>query len=913
MKKSLRNRTVTGLLCLGLITQTASYLPAKGETKSMVTVNEVCTKNTTYQTADGNCYDWIELYNSGKDEADISGWGLSDKEDKPYRYVFPEGTHIPASGRLVVFCDSDAGEGNDSIVPFGLSTSGETITLTDAEGNTAQTVTVGALASDTSYGQYPDGSGEFYTLSCTPDQANSAPEGSNAVHQPEFSSDSGFYDNSFSLTLTADEGCRIFYTTDGSDPTAESEEYTGPITIEDMSGTDNRLSARTDIVPGNASAPRNKVDKAAVIRAVSVDSEGRVSAPVTKTYFIGNTNSGYYKEMKVVSLVTDPDNLFDYEKGIYCLGQIYGGKKEDEKPKEEDHPKEEDRPKEEDIPKEGERPEDGKQDPEGGDNRVQPKRAGNIWEMPANYTQRGREWEREANFTLFDGGEKVLEQNVGIRIKGNYSRCLPQKSFNVYTRQDYGSSEFSYDFFDGKATKAKNGKAIKKYDGLVLRNGGNDNTYAFFRDSINQSLITDRDFAYQATTECIVFIDGEFWGIYQMMEKINTGYISEHYGVKKSSVAMIKNGELEDGTDEDLSDWSALCKGVANGSISYEEFCNKVDLQGFMDYFAAQIYWANADWPQRNYIAWRSDAADETNPYADGKWRMVLFDTESGQGLYGSNDKSFSADCYRRISGTNSDIGKMFTALSSNDEFRLAFSRTMMDLANYNFTPERTKAVINGYKNKYKEQVLDTFERFQSGSLSGSNGERKFENEISTVINFYNQRYTYAEKSTRSAMKLAAAPYKLTVRNSKDNGSIRLNTLALGKINEWSGSYHADYALTLTAEPEEGRTFSHWEISGASITEGDKNSETISIKLESDAMVKAVYDNDPKKGDVNSDGSFDVADLVLLQKWLLADSSAVLSNCEAADMYFDGVIDVFDLVSMKKELIAGSAEKPAAE
>ena len=887
MKKHFKLKIAACSVCLGMIMQTAAYLPAAADDKGGVTLNEICAKNTVYKSSDGNCYDWIELYNNSGSEADISGWGLSDKTDAPYLYVFPDGTKIPSKGRLTVFCDSDAAAANTAIAPFGLSTSGETLLLTDKQGNTVHTITFGALASDTSYGQYPDGSGEFYTLGCTPDDENKAPEGSNAVHQPVLSQESGFYGESFSLTITADEGCKIYYTTDGSDPTAESEEYTAPITVEDMSDTDNRLSARTDIVPGNAEAPRNKVDKAAIIRAVAVDSEGRVSEPVTATYFIGKTNSGYYTSMKVVSLVTDPDNLFDYEKGIYCLGKIYGGK-EEEKPKEEDKPGEEERP----------------GGPEGGpgEREVRHRAPNNPWEMPANYTQRGREWEREASFTLFEDGERVLEQNVGIRIKGNYSRCLPQKSFNVYTRQDYGTPEFQHDLFSGTAVKAKNGKAIKKYDGVVLRNGGNDNTYAFFRDSINQDLVADRAFAHQATEECIVFVDGEFWGIYQMLEKINTGYLNAHYGVKKSDIAMIKNGELEDGTEEDLNDWSKLCKGVADGSISYEEFCNKVDLQGFMDYFAAQIYWANADWPQRNYSVWRSDVIDEENPYADGKWRMILFDTESGQGLYGSSDKSVSADCYRRISSTDSDIGKMFTALAKNEEFRLAFSRTMMDLANYNFAPERTKEVINGYKNSYKEQVLDTFERFHSNSLSGNNGERRFEGEMSTVMNFYSQRYTYAEKTTRSAMKLNTAPNKLTVKNSDAQGGIRLNTLSLGNVSQWSGNYHSDYDITVSALPNEGSTFSHWIIKGAEITEGNEESTDISIRLSADATITAVYGTDIR-GDVNADGSFNISDLVLLQKWLTADSDAELSCWQNGDLNSDEVVDVFDLIAMRRELL----------
>ncbi|MBR6969065.1 MAG: CotH kinase family protein [Ruminococcus sp.] len=799
MKKTLKNRSIAGAVCLSLLMQTAAHLPANADTNGQVTFNEVCTKNSTYQTSSGNFSDWIELYNSSSTEADISGWGLTDKEAEPYRYVFPNGTKVPANGRLLVVCDSDAAKTNPSIAPFGLSASGETLVLTDSAGQTAQSITFGALSENTSYGQYPEGSGQYYTLRCTPNQSNTAPEGSNAVHQPVFSHDSGFYGSEFSLTLTADEGCDIYYTTDGSDPVAGSKKYTAPLTIKDMTNTSNRLSARTDIVPNGSEAPRGNVDKAAVIRAVAVDSNGRASEYVTKTFLIGKTNSGYYKNMKVVSLVTDPANLFDYNKGIYCLGRVYDENKNNG--------------------------------------------AKNAWEFRANYSMKGKEWERPASFTMFENGQKVIEQNVGIRIKGAFSRSLAQKSFNVYTRQEYGAAEFDFDFFSGKAVKATNGKSIKKFDGIVLRNGGNDNTGAFFRDSINQNLVTDKAFACQATSECIVLLDGEFWGIYQILEKTNTSYLSDHYGVKKSDIAVIKNGALEDGSDKDLSDWRNLCNAAANGTMSYDEFCEKVDIQSFMDYFAAQIYWANADWPQNNYSAWRSKVIDESNQYSDGKWRMILFDTESGQGLYGSEDKSYSADCYRRIRENGSQLARVFNGLLNYERFRHKFSRTMMDFINTSFEPNRVKDVINSYRYKYKQQVADTYSRFHSGSLSGSNAERRFEGDMNTVTEFYTQRPAVAERTTRSAMRLSSEPRRLNIVNSAESGSILLNSLDLGKINSWSGKYHPDYDLYIKAIPVEGRAFSHWKINNARITNGDTITQSIKIRLEGDATVEAVYRN----------------------------------------------------------------------
>ena len=801
MKNTSKKRTIAGVLCLGMLLQTAVYLPANADNGTQVTINEVCSKNTTYKAADGSCYDWIELYNNGKTEADISGWGLSDKAEKPYKYAFPDGTHIAAGGRLIVFCDSDAAKNDTKIAPFGLSASGETLTLTDKSGANAQTITFETIPADSSYGQYPDGSGDFYILKGTPEKANIAPEGSASVHKPSFSHDSGFYDSEFKLTLTADEGCDIYYTTDGSDPVWGSKKYTEPLTIKDMTETENRLSARTDIVPDGAEAPHGNVDKAVIIRAVAVDSENNASEYVTRTYMIGKTASGYYKNMKVVSIVTDPANLFDREKGIYCLGKVYDENKEADREKW-------------------------------------------AWEKKANYSMKGREWERPAIFTMFDNGEKVIDQNVGIRIKGAFSRALAQKSFNIYTRKDYGVSEFDYDFFSGKAAKAKNGKAIKKYDGIVLRNGGNDNTGAFFRDTINQTLVADKTFAKQTCTECIVFIDGEFWGIYQMQEKINESFLSSHYGVDKNNIAMIENGDLEAGSDSDLRDWRELCDGVANGSISFEQFCEKVDVQGFMDYFAAQIYWSNADWPQNNFSAWRSNVIDESNPYADGKWRMILFDTESGQGLYGTDDKSYHADGFERIRNNNSQLARMFNGLLNNDSFRMKFARTMMDLANYNFAPEKTKALIESYKNNYRQQIADTYQRFHWGSLSGDNAVKRFEGEIATLTEFYDKRYPYAERTTRNAMKLSAEPHKFTVVNNSAKGSIKLNSLELGQISSWSGNYHADYDLHLTATPVEGCTFSHWNLNGAKLSSGELTDPYIKVRIENDASVEAVYVGD---------------------------------------------------------------------
>ena len=916
MKNSIR-KTAAGILCLAMLAGNAGILPVSAA--GNVVINEVCTKNTTFAAPDGGFYDWVELYNGTGSAADISGWGLSDKDTKPYRFTFPEGTSIPAGGHIIVFCDGDAAVNDTSIAPFGLSTSGETLVLTDKNGSNADTVTVDPLASDTSFGRYPDGNSDFFVLNGTPKSANSAPEGSNAVKKPEFSQESGFYNSAFDLTISVPSGTTVYYTTDGSDPTTESAKYTDAIRIEDMTNTENRLSKRTDISTNGAAAPKELIDKAAVIRAIAVDSQGRISPVATKTYFVGTTASSYYKNMKVVSLVTDPDNLFDDEKGIYVLGNVY--KQNNQmgpgwgwQPNQPDQPNQ---------PNDPARPGQNWNiwgNNENGDNiwgRFQINANENPWAVNANFTQKGREWEREASCEVFENGQKVIDQNVGIRIKGAYSRNAVQKSFNLIARTDYGKPELEYDFFDGTATKAKNGKAIKKFESVTVRNGGNDVGAAYFRDTINQQLVADRDFAHQAMSECILFIDGEFWGIYQLTEKISDDFIDSHYGIKKSDAVIIKNSELEEGTEQDLSEWNSLVSTFASADMTqdanYSKFCEAFDVQSYIDYFAAQVYWSNSDWPQNNLAAWKTNAIDETNEYADGKWRMFLFDTESGQGLYNSANNSVDSNMFSRISRNNDDMSRMFMNLLKNQDFAKQYELTMMDLANYNFDPEKVTPVVEHYKNTYKQQILDTYERFFSDSQSGQRGEEKLNKEYNTIAEFYKGREKYITQTMKQAMKLSGSLATVDISNSADKGTVCVNTLTLDGLSSWSGEYFTDFPVTVKAVPNEGCTFDHWEVTGADIDSSKLSSESLEIPLNGDVSVKAVYSGEAStttstttkpadskvKGDYNGDGSLSSADLVLLSQFLHGKKVNIQKN----DIVEDGLTDTYDLIALRKMLV----------
>ena len=147
----------------------------------------------------------------------------------------------------------------------------------------------------------------------------------------------------------------------------------------------------------NYKVPFYPVDKAMIVRAVTKNSKGEFSEIITKTYFITNEDLYKYQDLTVISIVTDPDNLFRPDIGIYVTGNMYI----EEKKRIE------------------------------GDNNPRWRR-----NQKCNYLMTGKEWEREAFVTIFDKGEINVQQNMGIRVKGAYTRNKPSKSFNIFAKKN---------------------------------------------------------------------------------------------------------------------------------------------------------------------------------------------------------------------------------------------------------------------------------------------------------------------------------------------------------------------------------------------------------------------------------------------------------------------------------------------
>ena len=604
------------------------------------------------------------------------------------------------------------------------------------------------------------------------------------IEPPKFSRISGFYPNNFKLKLLSEENTTIYYTVDSSDPRTSptSKEFKDYIVIYDKSSEPNIYSniGSNQESPISVShsfiynGPFYPVDKAMIIRAVTKNSKGEFSDIITKTYFITSEDLYKYRDLTVVSIVTNPENLFDPDFGIYVVGTKYY----ESKTKEE----------------------------------------GDEFNHYCNYYMKGKEWEREAFVTIFDKGEINIQQKMGIRIKGAFTRNYPAKSFNLYAREKYGKSTIETNLLEDNYDI--NGNLINSYKSLSLRNIYDEGR---LRDKFGRDLFYSREGLTSSNMRIsILFLNGEYWGLYLIQEKLDDDFISQNYLIPSNNVVIAKDSKIEDGPLEEYEKFQIFCadnylRNLSDANL-YKEINDIIDINSMIELFATGIYISNLDWPMKNDGEWKYFGDPiEGNKFSDGKWRFIIFDLDYSMGADffwpGSPDMNNFWEIEKKKRGV--PVNLFVYLLKNNIDFQNKFVNIFCDYGNDVYNIEKINELIEKYREECTDLIANSelrwsYQVFNSYLEGYAYYKTKYFKALDSLFDFFSQRPKFVYQQMKDYIKLKGDLVDLTIE-IKGRGKIKINSITPKIVNgKWTGKYFTGIPITIKAIPEYGYTFKEW-------------------------------------------------------------------------------------------------------
>ncbi len=605
---------------------------------------------------------------------------------------------------------------------FKIDADGEMLLLSAPNGAILNEIILPELETDISFGRQPDGSDNwFYFDHSTPDSSNVTNGFQQITPQPVIQPIGGFFENEVSITFyDVPAFVSIYYSLDGSLPDSTHNQYSSAI----------------------------QLDSTAVIRARAFAPGEIPSKIITQTYFLDQES-----DLPIISLATDPENLWDDEIGIYALG-----------------------------------------------NNANP----NYPYFGANFWQ---DWERPIHIEMYETGRSnAFSLNAGVKIFGNYSRVHPQKSLAIFARNSYDDVWMEHQIFPDKA--------INSFKNIVLRNSGNDWEYTMFRDMLMTGLTSELDIDRQAYRPAIVFLNGEYWGIHNIREKVNEHYLAANHSVDPDNIDLLENNRIA--IHGDGIHYQALLDFIENNNVAlsqnYEYIKTQMNVENFIKYWNAQIFFLNGDWPHRNIKYWRERVPD-------GKWEWILFDTDFGFDLWQSADHNFLAELMNPNgpSGNNYEWSTfLFRSLLENETFKNDFINYAADLLNSCFNTSFVLDRIDQFQAILQNEM-------QTHKMRWQQSYDLWLNEVLILQYFANERPEFVREHFISEFDLTGTAALNIDIFPIESGEVQINSLQVDEF-PWSGNYFQNIPIIL-----EGLENPGWEFAGWT---GDIISDSISITLE---------------------------------------------------------------------------------
>lgn len=679
-------------------------------------INEFMSSNkSTIADSDGDFPDWIEIYNPNTFPVQLEGYFLSDDYSNPKRWTFPD-TFIHAKGHLIIFASGkNQFKDNELHTNFSIRSAGEELVLSNPSGVWLDWIDPVALDPDISFGRATDGEDEWvYFSTPTPGKPN---DGKGEMMIPpddtlRFSMYGGFIDADINLEIEAPfNDIKIYYTLDGSEPDLNSILYETQIRLDKSLRKTNTLS-QIKTAPA-WQKPSVDIPSGIFLRAAAFKNGKQVTHIKSEIYFFKDD----FKNLKgwpIFSLILDSADFFGNQNGIYVPGDGFL----------------------------------------------------NFGQYQANYYQRGADWEREVHLTFFNENQEIeLSQQAGARIHGSGSRNAPQKSLRLYARGIYGENYFNFPFFKHKPN-------IKKYKRLFLRTTMGDWNRLGFSDEFSAFIVRPLNLDYMEFLPVLVFLNGEFWGIHHLRERVDKYFFMFNHGVHPEKIDYLDGlGDVNEGSANDFFSLKDKITTLNPKDATFYAFVSEhIDLENFADYYIAKIYLNNLDWPFRNYSYWR--------PHS-GKWRWVFYDCDGCFIRY--NDRNM-VDYLQSVhyfpEFVDSEYHQLIRQMFKNEEFRHYFFQRFAFHLTHHFHPKRLLPELEKMAEKHRQFLELHIKRwhFPDNLL-------QFENNLSDMRRFIVRRYYLFQQTLQAYSGNAFSIYPNPLPANQSNIDIQWHYVEPG-LNE---------------------------------------------------------------------------------------------------------------------------------
>jgi hypothetical protein len=463
-----------------------------------------------------------------------------------------------------------------------------------------------------------------------------------------------------------------------------------------------------------------------------------------------------------------------------------------------------------------------------------------LWDSVSGiYENSLRGLDRLANIEFFEDRKQVVNQEVDIKISGNWARYFDQKAMVIAAKSKYGKSTMDYQFFPNKRNYY--------FPSILLRAGGHPDKYlTTIRDGLGLSLSDEYSgIDHAGYRPTVVYLNGKYWGIYNIREKINADFIASNNNLDKKKFDLIQDSwlEVKNGDRKHYEKTLEFIKKCDKTKPSnYVKAKKIIDVNNFIDYTICELYVANIDWPNWNIKFWR-EKTDEA------KWRWILIDLDFGFGSGAKVDfnmiefatSPFMSHKQKKTNPPRATV--MLRKLLEFPEFRKDFIQRFAVSLNVIYSTERILTIVNKFTDEKVNEMPAHLNRWKSSfypdpwtpglEFSIPSSMEEWDKNINLIRVFAKKRPDIIRKNLMKKFNIDGTVKIKTVANK---GHIEINTINLEEGTQ-EANYFIKIPMKMEAIPNLGHKFLYWMVNGRK-----DHSVNLEFMPLSDGVIEAVFE-----------------------------------------------------------------------